>query len=70
MLPYEAEFDRCCYGLVDQHGDLLWKPWRVISTLPEIGALNRLCARDHPHGVTHGLAARMSAYYTPAFAGT
>eukprot|EP00972_Heterocapsa_arctica_P019508 2879480-Heterocapsa_arctica.AAC.1 len=70
MLPYEADFDGCCYGLVDQRGNLLQKPWRVISTLPEIDCLNRLCDQSHPHGVTHGMAATMSAYYTPAFAGT
>eukprot|EP00972_Heterocapsa_arctica_P011786 1726153-Heterocapsa_arctica.AAC.1 len=68
MMPYEVRFDGCCYGLVDQYGELLQKPWRVISTLPEISMLRLLCRHDHRHAVTHGLGARMSAYYTPAFA--
>eukprot|EP00972_Heterocapsa_arctica_P112182 16430382-Heterocapsa_arctica.AAC.1 len=69
LQPYEACFDGCSYGLTDQFGELLRKPWRVISTLPEIGAaLAKTCGHDHPHGQTHGISAKMSAYYTPAFA--
>ncbi len=55
-LPYSAEFNGCCYGLTDEHGDLLRKPWRVASNLPEISELNRHCAGGHPHGNTPGLA--------------
>ena len=69
LMTYSTEFDGCCYGLVDQRGALLKKPWKVISTMPKIDeALGRRCGHDHPHGLTHGLAAKISAYYTPAFA--
>ena len=69
LLTYSTKFDGCCYGLVDQHGALLKKPWKVISTMPKIDKfLGRRCGHDHPHGLTHGLAAKISAYYTPAFA--
>eukprot|EP00972_Heterocapsa_arctica_P042608 6279494-Heterocapsa_arctica.AAC.1 len=49
-------------------GELLRKPWRVISTMPEVARLGRLCSHDHRHGVCHGLRATESSYYTPAFA--
>ena len=69
LMTYSTEFDGCCYGLVDQRGALLKKPWKVISTMPKIDeVLGRRCGHDHPHGLTHGLAAKISAYYTPAFA--
>ena len=29
---YKAEFDGCRFGLQDTHGDLLRKPWRVVTT--------------------------------------
>ena len=69
LLTYSTEFNGCCYELVDQHGALLKKPWKVISTMPKIDEfLERRCGHDHPHGLTHGLAAKISTYYTPAFA--
>eukprot|EP00972_Heterocapsa_arctica_P063012 9296295-Heterocapsa_arctica.AAC.1 len=49
-------------------GELLRKPWRVISTMPEIARLHRLCGHGHRHGVCHGVSATESSYYTPAFA--
>ncbi|MCP4896673.1 MAG: hypothetical protein GY906_06815, partial [bacterium] len=69
FMMFSTEFDGCCYGLADQHGELLRKPWRVVSTVPNIDqVLGRRCGHDHPHGMTSGLAAKISAYYTPAFA--
>jgi hypothetical protein len=69
LLPHEACFDGCSYGLTDQNGELLRKPWRVVSTLPEIeAALSQTCGHDHPHCVTHGTSAKASAYYTHAIA--
>eukprot|EP00972_Heterocapsa_arctica_P015777 2325321-Heterocapsa_arctica.AAC.1 len=53
---------------MDEHGELLRKPRRVVSTMPEIVKLNRLCGHDHPHGLCHGINAKASSYYTPAFA--
>eukprot|EP00972_Heterocapsa_arctica_P015067 2218534-Heterocapsa_arctica.AAC.1 len=68
LLPYEAVFDGCSYVLMDEHGELLRKPWRVVSTMPDIERLSRACGHDHPHGVCHGISAKASSYYTPAFA--
>eukprot|EP00972_Heterocapsa_arctica_P104974 15469442-Heterocapsa_arctica.AAC.1 len=36
--------------------------------MPEIVKLNRTCGHDHPHGQYHGISAKASSYYTPAFA--
>eukprot|EP00972_Heterocapsa_arctica_P040097 5906887-Heterocapsa_arctica.AAC.1 len=36
--------------------------------MPEIVKLNRTCGRDRPHGQCHGISAKASSYYTPAFA--
>ena len=33
---YTAEFDGCRFGLQDTHGDLLRKPWRVVTTLKSL----------------------------------
>eukprot|EP00972_Heterocapsa_arctica_P112479 16432019-Heterocapsa_arctica.AAC.1 len=68
ILPFEATFDGCSYGLVDEHGELLRKPWRVVSTMAEIVKLNKVCGHDHPHGQCHGFSAKASSYYMPAFA--
>eukprot|EP00972_Heterocapsa_arctica_P001462 213014-Heterocapsa_arctica.AAC.1 len=42
------------------------KPWRVITTDSALAeALRRRCDRGHEHGVTCGVTAKTSAYYTP-----
>ena len=48
----------------------LRKPWAVTTTCRALAdALRRRCADAQPrhgdHGVTHGLSAKASAYYTP-----
>ena len=63
LLTYCTEFEGCCYRLVGQPGALLKKPWKVISTMPKIDEiLGRRCEHDHPHGLTHELAAKIFAY--------
>eukprot|EP00972_Heterocapsa_arctica_P078999 11648516-Heterocapsa_arctica.AAC.1 len=54
------------YGLQDVHSNALRKPWRVVTTSQALAdVLTCRCDRGHRHGVTCGVKAKCSAYYTP-----
>eukprot|EP00972_Heterocapsa_arctica_P048404 7137425-Heterocapsa_arctica.AAC.1 len=36
--------------------------------MAEITKLDKICGHDHPYGQRHGVSAKASSYYTPAFA--
>ena len=64
FMMYECNFDGA-YGLQDKWGAKLRKPWRIISSMPElIEPLSRLCSGTHEHGQCRGREAERSGYYT------
>ena len=49
----QCDFDGCCYGLKDERGMPLKKPWRVRTNISSLKmALGRLCDRHHEHGMS------------------
>eukprot|EP00974_Lingulodinium_polyedra_P073377 7104468-Lingulodinium_polyedra.AAC.1 len=51
ILPHRARVDGCMAGLRDPaNGHLIWKPWRIQTSSPEIA--NRMELRC-THGVRH-----------------
>ncbi len=69
FLPYSAEFDGCAYGTSNARGELIKKPWRVITDWRRFReGLNRRCDRRHVHGQGRGLDIRNTQNYTKVLA--
>ena len=69
---YTIRVDMCRYGLRAQcgpyQGELVQKPTVLATNIPEIAAhANKVCQKDHQHGLLIGGAAKHAAVYTPAF---
>ena len=72
FLPYTCEFDRCCYGTVDEKKNLLQKPWRVLTNMDKLKEwLSKKCPnragwQSHIHGEQRGQVAKKMEEYTNA----
>jgi len=69
---YTIRVDMCRYGLRAQcgphQGELVQKPTVLATNIPEIAShANKVCQKDHQHGLLIGGAAKHAAVYTPAF---
>ena len=60
-----CEFDGCRYGLVDQAGLPVMKPWKVQTSMQRlVEPLSLRCDRTHEHGECRGRMAVRSGLYT------
>ena len=68
----EACFDGCAFGLKDQKGNLLRKPWKVLSNSPEIikALQGKLCPGGHVHVPTAGSKTKATENYNKKIAKT
>ena len=64
-----VKFNGCSVGLTNARGELLSKPWRIVTNCRQVvKAFQDLkCTRDHNHAVTSGSAAKSSENYTVDF---